>query len=245
MNKVIELINNHRSIRKFTAQTVEQSQINKIIQAGQAASTSSFMQTCTVIQVNDRDKRAALAASTGNQKCVIDASVFLVFCADIHRHHLVCNRQNIKMQQGFTEHFIIATVDCSLFAQNVAIVAESEGLGIVYIGGIRNDIERVKEILILPDQVYPVFGMCLGYPDQNPEVKPRLPLEVVLKQDVYTEPSDIALIKEYDKKVSTYYKRRTANKESLCWTEQIVAKLQQESRPELLEALNKSGFLLR
>jgi nitroreductase len=68
-------------------------------------------------------------------------------------------------------------------AQNVAIAAESEGLGICYIGGVRNNPQQISELLSLPDHVYPVFGMCLGYPAHQPDVKPRLPVEAILKED--------------------------------------------------------------
>lgn len=243
MNNVIKLLNSHRSIRKFTDRSVAQELINSCVQAGQAAATSSFIQACTVIQINDEKKRTDLSEWAGNQTYVKDAPTFLVFCADMNRHKISCDIHNAEMLSGFTEQFITATVDCALFAQNVAIAAESEGLGIVYIGGLRNKINLVTESLALPDLVYPVFGMCLGYPDQNPEVKPRLPLDVVLKHDIYNDQHDVDLIKNYDHDVQAYYRSRTGGQKEMTWSEQISGMLQKEARPHMLDFLKSRGFL--
>ena len=115
--------------------------------------------------------------------------------------------------EGLTEQFIIATVDTALYAQNLVVAAESAGLGICYIGALRNDPARVTEILDLPQQVYPVFGMCLGYPDQDPEVKPRLPLSVVLKENGYNTDGEAEAIAAYDERMRAYYAARTDNQE--------------------------------
>ncbi len=243
MNNVIDLLKSHRSIRKFTEQSVSQEQVNLFVEAGQAAATSSFIQACTIVQVNDAEKRSSLAEWAGNQAYVKDAPVFLVFCADMNRHKLACDMNDAEMLSGFTEQFITATVDCALFAQNVAIAAESEGLGIVYIGGIRNKTDLVSDALDLPELTYPVFGMCLGYPDQDPEVKPRLPVSVVLKQDSYNADQDAETISEYDKAVREYYRTRTGGQKDMSWSEQISGMLQKEARPHMLSFLQSRGFL--
>lgn len=243
MNQVIELLRSHRSIRKFTNTPVTQDQINQFVLAGQAAATSSFIQACTVIQVNAPEKRTALAEWAGNQQYVADAPVFLVFCADMQRHKLSCEMHQADMLSGFTEQFITATVDCALFAQNVAIAAESEGLGVVYIGGIRNKVEQVADALQLPELTYPVFGMCIGHPDQDPEVKPRLPLSVVLKQDQYSDTDDAQSIADYDHAVRAYYQSRSGGQKDMSWSEQISGMLQKEARPHMLAFLQSRGFL--
>ncbi|QEW05815.1 oxygen-insensitive NADPH nitroreductase [Nitrincola iocasae] len=244
-NPTLELLKQHRSIRKFTQQTISPDWINAIIEAGQAAATSSFIQACTVIQVTDEHKREQLAECAGNQAYVATAPIFLVFCADMQRHKLVCDMHQADMLSGFTEQFITATVDCGLFAQNCAIAAESLGLGVVYIGGIRNQIARVSELLGLPELVYPVFGMCIGYPDQDPETKPRLPLSVVLKQDVYDDSTDADSIREYDLRVREYYRSRTGGTKEMSWSEQISGMLVKEARPHMLDFLHSKGFLKR
>jgi nitroreductase len=245
MNNVIDLLNNHRSIRKFTDKPISQETINTLIQAGQAAPTSSFIQACSVIQVNDPVKRQELVECTGGQAYVAQAPVFLVFCADTQRLKLACEMNDAEMNSGFTEQFITATVDVALVAQNVAIAAQSIGLGICYIGGIRNQISQVSKLLELPNLVYPVFGLCLGYPNQNPEVKPRLPLDVVLKQDSYDDSKDQASIAEYDNSVSEYYRTRTGGNKDMTWSAQMSDMLVKEARPHMRDFLQEKGFLLK
>lgn len=245
MNPTIELLNSHRSIRKFTDEPVAQSTVDTLIKAGQAAATSSFIQACTVIQVSQGERRDALAEMANNQAYVSEAPVFLVFCADMKRHKLACDMHDADMLSGYTEQFLTASMDCALFAQNVIVAAESLGLGGVYIGGLRNKIQDVSDLLELPELVYPVFGMCLGHPDQNPEVKPRLPLDVVLKQDRYDDSQDAERIAAYDSDVREYYKTRTGGNKDMTWSEQISGMLVKESRPHMLPFLNSKGFLKR
>lgn len=245
MNAVIDLLKSHRSIRKFTDQSIDQATVEALVEAGQAAATSSFIQACTVIQVSNSETREKLAACAGGQAYVAQAPVFLVFCADMKRHQLACDMHDAQMQSGFTEQFITASLDCGLFAQNLVVAAESLGLGTVYIGGLRNKIAEVAELLELPDLVYPVFGLCLGYPDQNPEVKPRLPVSVVLKQETYNDSDDRGIINEYDAHVREYYHTRTGGGKDMTWSEQISGMLVKESRPHMLPFLQERGFLLK
>ena len=163
MNDVIKLLNAHRSIRKFTDQAIPQGLLRELIQAGQAAATSSHVQAYTVIHVKDAANREAIAELAGGQGYVASSAAFLVFCADMKRPTEASERTGANVERGMTEQLLVATVDTALMAQNVAVAAESEGLGICYIGGIRNNPEAVSELLRLPAHVYPVFGMCLGY----------------------------------------------------------------------------------
>tara|TARA_R110002072_G_scaffold106055_3_gene231496 strand:+ start:5385 stop:6071 length:687 start_codon:yes stop_codon:yes gene_type:complete len=159
MNEVINLLRSRSSVRKFTNQNIPQDTLDELIKCGQAAATSSFIQACTVIQLEDSDKRNLLADLAGGQPYVASASRFLVFCADMNRHQLVCDMHNSEMISGYTEQFITATVDVALFAQNVMTAAQSLGIEGVYIGGIRNNIAEVSNLLELPTLVYPVFGI--------------------------------------------------------------------------------------
>ncbi len=150
-----------------------------------------------------------------------------------------------EMIEGYTETFIIATVDTAIAAQNAMIAAESLGLGGVYIGGIRNDPSKVCKLLDIPKNVYPVFGMCLGYPNHDPETKPRLPLDVVFKNDTYSTEGDEDKIKEYDKAVKEYYIKRTKGKRDDTWTQQMTDKMSQELRPHMKEFLRDQGFEMK
>ncbi len=245
MNPTIELLTAHRSIRKFTDQPIETGLLEELIRAGQAAATSSFLQGTTVIRVTRPEIRTQFAELAGNQKYIISAAEFLVFCADLRRSSMCCEMHGKTFSEGMTEHFMIATIDAALFAQNTVVAAESAGLGICYIGGIRNNPQLAAELLELPRNVYPVFGLCLGYPDQDPEVKPRLPLDIVLKQDTYSDANDPAVLGEYDEQVREYYKTRTGNQKEMCWSEQMSGLLGKESRPHMRDFLARRGFSMR
>ena len=245
MNAVIDLLKSHRSIRRFTDQPIDPAMLEEILLAGQAAATSSYIQATTIVRVTDPAKRDKLAEYAGGQKYVASAAEFLVFCADLARAQLCCEIQGVEPVSGFTEQFIIATVDVALNAQNVAVAAESLGLGICFIGGLRNNPQQVSDLLDLPDQVYPVFGFCLGYPDQEVDLRPRLPLPVVVKQDCYNTDGNRETILDYDKRVEKYYAKRLGGGKAMTWTKQVAGLAGKESRPHMLSFLQAKGFLQR
>ncbi len=245
MNEVIKLLKSHCSIRKFSDQPIAPEILEELLTAGQAAATSSFIQATTVIRVSNPETRQKLVEYSGGQRYVASAAEFLVFCADLSRAGMCCDKQNVEQEKGFTEHFIIATVDVALMAQNVTIAAESLGLGICYIGGLRNNPQGVSELLDLPDQVYPVFGYCLGYPDQKVDLRPRLPLSVVLKQEQYNTKGDQDAIDGYDEVVEQYYENRLGGGKSMTWSKQVAGLAGKEARPHMLPYLQSKGFLER
>ena len=242
MSSVIDLLKSHRSIRKFTDKTIDPGVLNEIFLAGQSAATSSFLQGSTIIRVTNKNTRESLAELAGNQPYVETAAEFMIFCADLKRAGNYCREYDKPFEGDYTEHFIIATVDVALMAQSLVTAAESVGLGICYIGGIRNNPKDVSTLLKLPVGVYPVFGLCLGYPDQNPEIKPRLPLSVILKDEVYNEENDQAKIREYDEKIRDYYRTRTGGGHGISWTEQVATLLSEKSRPHMKAFLEGQGF---
>jgi len=245
MNPTIELLKAHRSIRKFKDKPVDDHIIRELVAAGQAAATSSNVQAVTVIQVNQAVTRESMAELAGGQPWVVTAGAFLVWCADLRRSAAACAKAGGEFDQGMTEHFLIATVDVGLAAQNAVIAAESLGLGICYIGGLRNNPSKVAELLELPEQVYPVFGLCLGYPAQDPELKPRLSLDAVLHHDTYSAEAQDALIDDYDQRLAQYYQMRTGGKKVSQWTDEMKNLVGKESRPHMRKFLNDQGFKMR
>jgi len=245
MNKVIELLKSHTSVRKFTEKLVDDQLLKEIIQASQYASTSNHIQAYTMIRVKDPGKKKALAKLAGNQPYIEECPVFLVFCADLSRLEKACSINHETIESSSTETFILATVDTALVAQNIMIAAESLGLGGVYIGGIRNNPQDVCDLLQIPQHVYPVFGMCLGYPEKVNPTKPRLPLSLVLKEDTYSTAGDEEHLKEYDDLISTYYKERTNNKRSNTWTAGIASFLKEKQRPHMKDFLYNKGFKMK
>ena len=245
MNETIKLMKSHRSIRKFTNKKIDEKLLAEILTAGQAAASSSFLQGCSIIRITDKEKRKKFSVLANNQEFINEAAEFLVFCGDLKRSSMCCELHNAKATEGFTEQFIITTIDTALLAQNVVIAAESAGLGICYVGAIRNNPQTATDLLELPKNVYPVFGLCLGYPNQNPEVKPRLPLELILKENSYKTDNDIKIIKDYDLEMQEYYKKRTDNKKASTWSEQMSGLLGREVRVFMRDFLKNRGFVMK
>jgi nitroreductase len=240
MNSTIETIMSHRSIRKFSPQPIDKAQLDTIIQAGLAASSSSMLQVVSIIRVTDPEKRTQLAQYAGNQAYVASAAEFLVFCIDYQRHSAI----NPQVQADFTELTLIGAVDSGIMAQNCLLAAESMGLGGVYIGGLRNNAKGVDELLGLPANTAILFGMCLGHPEQDPEVKPRLPAKVIVHENQY-QPLNLEDIKDYDQTMHDYYATRSSNQKQSTWSEEVTTKLAGESRPHILPYLHSKGLAKR
>ncbi|MGR5238952.1 oxygen-insensitive NADPH nitroreductase [Vibrio alfacsensis] len=240
MNSTMQTILSHRSIRKFTPEPIDNAQMQAIIQAGLAASSSSMLQVVSIIRVTDHEKRRLLAEYAGNQAYVESAAEFLVFCIDYQRH----TRINSDVQADFTELTLIGAVDSGIMAQNCLLAAESMGLGGVYIGGLRNNAAQVDALLGLPSNTAILFGMCLGYPAQNPEIKPRLPAHVVVHENQY-QPLNMDDIQHYDQTMQDYYANRSSNQKLSSWSQDVTGKLSGESRPHILPYLNSKGLAKR
>ena len=240
MNPTIELLYKHRSIRKFTEQTLSREQHEAMINAARCASTSSFLQCTSIIRITDKSLRTQLAELAGQQPYVAQAAEFWVFCADFNRHQQI----EPHAELGFTEQLLIGSIDTAIMAQNVLIAAESMGLGGVFIGGLRNNIAKVTRLLELPKQVIVLFGLCIGYPAQNPEIKPKLPAEILMHENHY-HTLDQAALDRYDQQVARYYQSRTANSRDETWSKYIKEKLVKESRPFILDYLHQQGFAKR
>lgn len=245
MNPIFDVIHSHRSIRKFENKPVSDDMLSKIVAAGQCAASSSNVQAVSVIHVTRADVREKIAELAGGQTYVASAGAFLVYCADLQRPAGACERQGGQFSPGMTEHFMIATIDVALAAQTSVLAAESLGLGICYIGGIRNNPTEVSALLNLPGQVYPVFGLCLGYPAQDPQIKPRLPISAVLKKDTYDQSEDEQWIAEYDALLREYYRTRTGGNKISSWSEEMRALVGKESRPHMRKFLKSQGFEMR
>ncbi|EOX1764251.1 oxygen-insensitive NADPH nitroreductase [Vibrio cholerae] len=240
MNPVIDTILSHRSIRAFTQEPISAIQLETIIASGIAASSSSLLQVISVIRVTDSSMREQLAEFAGNQAYVASAAEFLVFCIDYQRHYAL----NPNVKPEFMELTLIGAVDAGIMAQNCLLAAESMGLGGVYIGGLRNSPNEVDALLNLPPYTAVLFGMCLGLPAQDPELKPRLAPKVILHENHY-QPLNKEDVAEYDRTMVEYYQKRSGNPKQQGWSEQITAKLSEESRPFMLSYLQRKGLALK
>jgi FMN reductase (NADPH) len=246
MNQVIETILNHRSIRKFEDRALSQEQIETIVQCAQAASTSSFIQAYSIIGIKNPDKKRRLAEIAGNQDYVESNGHLFIFCADLHRHEVIAVMENQDLTTSLqsTEKFMVGLIDATLAAQNAVVAAESMGLGACYIGGIRNDLEAVCDLLHIPNRVIPLFAVVVGYPQQQPDKKPRLPLSHVYHEETYQQNSETykSQLQAYDKTISAYYEERTNGKRNDTWSAQMANMLKSPKRMYMKEFVEKKGF---
>ncbi|MNN52596.1 Oxygen-insensitive NADPH nitroreductase [compost metagenome] len=177
---------------------------------------------------------------TGGQQHVALAAEFWIFCADFNRHLQICPDANL----GRAEQLLLGAVDTALMGQNAMVAAESLGLGGVYIGGVRNNIEAVTELLQLPQHVLPLFGVCLGWPADEPGVKPRLPASIVVHENHYHPVNEEALAR-YDQQIADYYLARDSNARTDTWSDHIRRTIVKETRPFMLDYLHKQGWAIR
>ncbi|MBN2043845.1 MAG: NADPH-dependent oxidoreductase [Anaerolineales bacterium] len=251
-NSTIDLMHQHGSVRSYKSDPVPRQMIETITAAGQRASTSSNLQMYSVVVTTGKAKRKRLMELCGNQKHIAQAPVFMTWCADLSRLERVCQLQGYQHESGNVENFLLAAVDVSLVMQNAALAAESLGLGMCYIGSIRNNPQEVIDLLGLPTLVFPISGMTLGWPVKAPMIRPRLPLEAVLHWECYNQ-DDEAYLRAYDQAMvdtGIYAGRQVTGggempKSAYGWLEHSARRVSKSQREGLLKVLQKSGFALK
>lgn len=250
-NPTLECIHSHASVRHYKPDPLPDSLIEAVVAAGQRASSSSNLQLYSVVAVSEAAKRERLAILSADQDFIRQAPHFLVWCADLARLERACQLRGRTQVAGFTENFLMAAVDCALAAQNAALAAESLGLGICYVGALRNQPQEVINLLGLPRLVFPLFGMTLGWPEKPGRIKPRLPLRAVLHREAYNPGQDEALA-EYDAAMiaTGIYRGRQETapgrpempENEYGWTEHSARRVAQAVRTGLRAVIEEQGF---
>ena len=248
---LIEQLLDHRSVRAYLPTPVGEDHLTAMIAAAQSAASSSNLQAWSVVAVRDPATRAALAECAGDQAHVRDAPLQLVWLADLARlARLAEMNQRPAEALDYTEMFLVGVIDAALAAQNAVAAAESLGLGTVYIGGMRNQPEKVAELLDLPQGVVAVFGLCVGYPDpaQPAAVKPRPPQAVVLHHEKYSLQAQDAGIEAYNATMARFYEEQNMTVHGT-WAvhsaKRIAGPQTLSGRDRLVEALHQRGFKLK
>ncbi len=249
----IEQIYRHYSVRAYKPDPVPADLVETIVATGQRASTSSNLQTYSVVAVTDADRRAQLAELCGGQRHITQAPVFLAWCADLSRLDRICQMRGYQQVADHVESFLIAAVDAAIAMQNAALAAESLGLGMCYIGGIRNQPQAVLELLALPRLVFPISGMTLGWPAAEPFIRPRLPLNAVLHWEQYDLEGEVEALANYDQamiETGIYRGRqvpvpgRDGEMEDYGWLEHSARRASRTVRTDLRQILSRQGFEL-
>lgn len=246
-NPTIDLLTRHRSIRRYADEPVRDADIEAAVRAGQAASTSSAVQSTSVIRVTDSAERAQLVELTGGQAMVAACGAFFVVCGDTRRHRLVVERAG-SAYDAQLEAFLIAAIDTALFSQNMVAAFESMGYGVCYVGGLRSNLSGVDALLEIPHGVYPFYGLCVGVPGEAPDARPRLPIGAVLHDGRYKPDAEVLeQIDRYDEVYRAYLKQRGASARAieLAWSGRMADKFAQVRRPEVGDYFRSKGASTR
>ena len=203
----IKQIHAHRSIRKYKPDPIPGDLLNKILEAGIRASSSGNMQTYSIIVTGDQPLREQLYKAHFEQSMVLEAPLLLTFCADFHRMRQWLRISDAPDNFDNFLSFMIAAIDAILVSQNVALAAESEGLGICYLGSTFSNCDQVGKILDLPINVVLVAGFTLGYPNEEPELRDRLPLDGLVHYETYQDYSDERVAEIYKQREVKGWKR--------------------------------------
>lgn len=246
---MINTINEHRSIRSYTSQQISSDLLNKILYAGTRASTTGNMQVYSVVVTQNEDKKKELAPCHFNQPVVTNAPVVLTFCADYNRFNKWCELSGAVPGYDNFLSFVTGAIDALLVAQNVCLAAESEGLGICYLGTTTYTADKIIDILNLPKGVIPITTVTMGYPDSKPGLTDRLPLEAVIHYEEYKDYSDSDIKKLYEEKEQLQENIQFVkenNKESLA---QVFTDVRYKKSDNiafskvLLDVLKKQGYM--
>jgi nitroreductase len=255
---VIDTIRQHRSIRQYKPDPVPQNVLTEVLEAGVRTSSSGNMQTYSIIVTRDKALREQLYAAHMEQHMVLEAPLFLTFCADFHRM-----RRWLRLSDAPDDSFdnlmgfMVAAIDAILASQNVALAAESRGLGICYLGSTLAHCDQIGRILCLPEHVVPVVGFPLGYPAENPALRDRLPLAGLVHYETYHDYSDDQIrdiyrereLKGWDRYMSYPDLRRRVEELGITNLAQVytIAKYTRTSHEEfsqsILNYLKEQGFM--
>lgn len=253
-NPVLEQIYQHASVRNYKSDPVPDELIKEIVAAGQRASTSSNLQTYSVVVTKDENQRLDMQALCNHQKHISQAPVFLTWCADISRLDRITQARGYPHASEYTEYFLIAAVDAAIAMQNAALAAESVGLGMCYIGAIRNHPLEVVKLLGLPKLVFPISGMTLGWPAGDAMLRPRLPLDAILHWGQYDTSQEEETLKAYDVAMidtGIYQGRqvpvpgRDDEMEDYSWQEHSARRASKPTRVNLRSELQEQGLCLK
>lgn len=248
MNPVLESLFKHKSIRKYKNQPLEDKKLQLIIKASQAAASWCNGQQVSIIVIKDQARKEQIKDLCWGQSYIGTCSVFLVFCADFYRCSIAFEKAG-KSKEDFEKYIkhidpvFIGCHDVGISMQNAVVAAESLGLGTVYIGALRGKSLEITKLLNLPKYVIPICGLCIGYPDQDPGIKPRLPMNSVCFNENYDTEKAKAGIDEYDETYKKYLKERGSNERDSNWTKSLSGVYTSFSIDEDYDLLRQQGFI--
>jgi nitroreductase len=254
---VIQQIHLHRSIRKYQPDPVPEALLDQILEGAIRSSSSGNMQSYSIIVTRDPEIRQRLLEPHLNQSMVVEAPVLLTFCADFHRMRrwLALNAAPDNFDNYFS--FMVGGIDAILASQTAALIAESLGLGICYMGSTLANAGQIGEILALPENVVPVVGFSLGFPAEDPPLRDRLPSSGLVHYESYHDYSDQDIREIYQDREVQGWKRymnsrwlkEQVNEQGVQNLAQLYTQIKytreshQEYSRKLLDYLARQGFM--
>ena len=202
---IYETLMQRRSIRSFTDQPIPPELIDQLLDAANNAPSGGNIQPISIIVVKELENRKKLAEMVGSQPWVKNAPLSMVFCLDFNRvkRWAGMNETEFKGEQALS-NFLISYADLMCAAQSVVILAESAGLGSVYVGTIQSTMDAAREMFALPDYVLPLMVLSIGYPRSVPHTIPKLAREVIVHHERYRVDSDEEIKLSYEAKYGDF-----------------------------------------
>lgn len=179
-----------KTIRKYSDRPIPDDVMNELLETACRASTMGGMQLYSIIVTKDEETKKELSPLHFNQPMVMNAPAVLTFCADYHRFTRWCGLRNADAGYDNFESFYNAMIDALLAAQTFCNAAEEKGLGICFLGTTSYNPNEIIDVLHLPELVFPVTTITVGYPAEDPALQDRLPLQGVVHRDRYSDYTD-------------------------------------------------------
>ena len=244
MNETIKVLKNHKTIRKYKNKDVSRKKIETIVRAGQQAPFVSQLYSLLY---------------TKKGKIPFEANIYFIICVDFYKMKKIMEERNWEPVTNDLSILIFGIQDAAYMAQNMVVAAESMNLGTCFLGGVPYQAAKIKEQFDLPDKVFPLVGLVMGYPDENPPVRPRYQIEFTLFHDKYSisnktikEAKNIMdkgyleenYYEKLDAKIPLKNKEETFDYDNYSWTEHISRKWGQwySNKDSILKNLKECGF---
>jgi FMN reductase [NAD(P)H] len=199
-NEFIRGVISRKTVRRYGDSIPDEGLLDLLVAAALSASAKSDFQQASILRVVEPGKRAQIGALFPAMPWIAAAPVFFVFLGDARRLQRIGELRGKPVRNGTLEGFFNASVDAALALQTMILCAESAGLGVCPISVLRNEIDAVATLLGLPDLVFPVAGLCLGYPLVEGHVSLRLPRRATTHRDSYDDSALPQAIDDYDRR---------------------------------------------